>query len=74
MQNIKDGRVEDQKVSDIKGFVKTVKDNMGGAGVDLRASNACPFLFGVWSLTLRVDSRIVSIDGCGFLTTMALCV
>lgn len=36
-QNIKGGRVEDQKVSDIKGFVKTVKDNMAGAGVDLRA-------------------------------------
>mmetsp|Transcript_30543 Transcript_30543/g.58825 ORF Transcript_30543/g.58825 Transcript_30543/m.58825 type:complete len:626 (-) Transcript_30543:289-2166(-) len=39
-KNIKGGRVEDQKVSDIKGFVKTVKDNMAGAGVDLHATIA----------------------------------
>eukprot|EP00854_Cymbomonas_tetramitiformis_P026746 gene26746-32861_t len=39
-KNIKDLRVEDQKVSDIKGFVKTVKDNMSGAGVDLHATIA----------------------------------
>lgn len=37
---IKEGNVEDQHVSEIGGFVKKIKANMGGAGLDLHATLA----------------------------------
>jgi hypothetical protein len=49
--------VEDQKVSDIKGFVKTVKDNMSGAGVDLRAYRCVP-LTSTWQATSGGEKRL----------------
>lgn len=39
-RNIKGGRVEEQGVSEIKGFVRALRDNMQGVGVDLHATIA----------------------------------
>lgn len=39
-RNIKGGRAEEQGVSEIKGFVRALRDNMQGVGVDLHATVA----------------------------------
>lgn len=52
--------MEDQKVSDIKGFVKTVKDNMSGAGVDLRAYRSVPLCVHTPDFDLGGRPRAVS--------------
>ena len=39
-KNIKGGKVEEQEVSEIGGFVRKLKDNMQGVGLDLHATIA----------------------------------